>query len=929
MLGCTIAHYKITAKLGQGGMGEVYRATDTKLDREVAIKVLPESFALDRERLARFEREAKTLATLNHPNIAGIFGLEEAANSQALVLELVDGDDLSQALKRGPLPIDEALDVCRQIAQALEAAHEKGIIHRDLKPGNIKVTSEGLVKVLDFGLAKSAHANDIDSEPESPTITDECTMPGALLGTAGYMSPEQARGKKVDKRSDIWSFGVVLFECLTGKRLFAGETVTDSIGALLHREIDWTQLPPETPPAIDLLLRKCLARDRKRRLPDIGAARLDLEQAIADPDSSLIRLTEGAFAETQSVNGLARPMVAGLIFLVAVVSVALTWHLKPLPEAAPKTARWLRLGLEEDQRLWLDHGAAIALSPDGSSFAYISHFNDEDGSSTRYLFLKRFDELEAIRLDETKDVDRFAFSPHGQWIAFASGQLLQKIPVSGGSATSLCEEYDTRAIDWSDDNWILINSEFKNGEDTGRLFRVSATQGKAEAITTLQGPEKAHRAPQLLPGGQSLLFSSMTSWYYETASIQAMRIFEGKPVTVVERGYGARYVSSGHLLYLDQGSLFAVPFDPDSLTVSGERRLIIPRVGNSANGDGHYNVSNNGTLIYVEKDPPEKMRFELKWVDQDGTGQVLAPADYYGDFALSPDGTRLAYIVTQGMQEDIWALDTERGYASRTRLTNDRASKRSLVWSPQGKSIVFTSDLNNVPELYCKHIDDLEAPKRLLHSEHLTATSWHPEGKHLLVVEQKPGLSPDIRILELQGNDENGWIAGELTDVQSTRFFERHPQFSPDGNWIAYQIHLNGPPQVHVLSFPWEGRGQGERIATMEGRTNWPLWSASDHELIFGNRNDGNRIGQIIRVKYAVEGGKFKLSPPVPWEGSSFYQETGRRGFDLDSGKNRLLVRRLEEKEEEQENQTPPIIMVENFFDYLNEKMPTENTSSP
>ncbi len=921
MVGTSIAHYHITAKLGQGGMGEVYRATDTKLERDVAIKVLPESFALDRERLARFEREAKTLAALNHPNIAGIFGLEETGTSQALVLELVDGDDLSDVLKRGLLPIEEALDICKQIAEALEAAHEKGIIHRDLKPGNVKITSDGLVKVLDFGLAKSALGNDSDFDADSPTITADYTMPGTLLGTAGYMSPEQAKGKTVDKRSDIWSFGVVLFECLTGERLFAGETVTDSIGALLHRDIDWAQLPPPTPPAIDLLLRKCLARDRKRRLPDIGAARLDLEQAIADPNSSFIRLTEGALSESQSGNGLARPVVAGWVFLVTVVAVALTWHLKPLPEVEPKKVRWLRLGLEENQRLWLHWGTAIALSPDGSSFAYISRSEDENGSDTRYLFLKRFNEREAIRLDETKDVSRFAFSPSGRWIAFSDGQSLQKIPVGGGSATSICEENRIRAIDWSDEDWILINSEFNKGEDTGKLFRVSVSDGKSEPITSLERRETMHRAPQLLSGGQSLLFSSMISGYFETASIKAMRLSEGEPVTVVERGYGGRYVSSGHLLYLDQGSLFAVPFDLDSLTVSGERRLIISRVGNGENGDAHYAVSNDGTLIYVEEDLFMGNRFELKWVDQDGNSQVLAPADDYGDFAFSPDGTRLAYVVTQREQEDLWMLDTERGYPSRVRLTDDRASKRSLVWSPNGKSIVYTSNLNGVPELYWKHVDDLEPPKRLLQSEYLMATSWHPDGKYLLVVEQQPGLDTDIRAMELQGDDENGWIVGELTDVQSTRFRELHPQFSPDGNWIAYQFHDSGDPQVYVLPFPWEGRGRGERIATLVGRTNWPLWSGTDQELIFGNRANG-RIGQIFRVKYTVEKGAFSYGDPTPWQGANFFQETALRGFDLDSSNNRLLVRRQEEKDGEQESEAPPIIMVENFFDYLGEKVP-------
>jgi serine/threonine-protein kinase len=361
MINQTIAHYRITAKLGRGAWARCIGATDTKLDREVAIKVLPDSFAQDKERLARFDREAKLLASLNHPNIAEIHGLEQTGHSHALVLELVEGEDLSERLKRGALPVEEALDVCKQIAEALEAAHEKGIIHRDFKPGNVKLTAEGKVKVLDFGLAKTGTADSTSIAPDSPTITADYTMPGTLLGTAGYMSPEQARGKPVDKRSDIWSFGMVLFECLTGKRLFPGETVTDSIGVVLHKEPDWTALPPNNPATIHLCLRKCLAKDRKRRLHDIANARVDLEQAIADPSSSFIRLSEGALRGTKTGIGISKPVVAVLVLLATFVSAVTVWFLKPLPPpqdsetataAPPPRLRKLAPHLAD---IWHDH----------------------------------------------------------------------------------------------------------------------------------------------------------------------------------------------------------------------------------------------------------------------------------------------------------------------------------------------------------------------------------------------------------------------------------------------------------------------------------------------------------------------------------------------------------------------------------------------
>ena len=421
MTGQSIAHYKVTSKLGQGGMGAVYRATDTKLDREVAIKVLPESFAQDRERLARFEREAKVLASLNHPNTAGIFGLEQTGNSHALVLELVEGEDLSERLKRGPLPVEEALDVCKQIAEALEAAHEKGIIHRDLKPGNVKLTAEGKVKVLDFGLAKTATAEGTSVSPDSPTITADYTLPGTLLGTAGYMSPEQARGKPVDKRSDIWSFGVVLFECLTGKRLFTGETMTDSIGALLHKEPDWSALPQNTPPTIHLLLRKCLAKERKRRLRDIGDGIVDLEQAIADPSTSFIRLGAGAMKEPEARQGIRRPLVAGLVLGVSLAAVGLTWWLKPnspLPIPKPPLIQQVHMSLGIGSNLELDTlrpSTVLRLSPDGSMLAFL--VSTGDGASNQ-LFLRRLDKLEATPVTAAINCDDFCFSPNGQWIAF-------------------------------------------------------------------------------------------------------------------------------------------------------------------------------------------------------------------------------------------------------------------------------------------------------------------------------------------------------------------------------------------------------------------------------------------------------------------------------------------------------------------------------
>jgi serine/threonine-protein kinase len=815
----------------------------------------------------------------------------------------------------------------------LEAAHEKGIIHRDLKPGNIKITSDGLVKVLDFGLAKSAPTeNNSNTDPDSPTITADFTIPGTLLGTAGYMSPEQARGKAVDKRSDIWSFGVVLFECLTGRRLFTGETVTDSIGALLHREIDWTQLPPQTPPTIDLLLRKCLARDRKRRLPDVGAARIDLEDAISDPASAFIRLSDEVLQETKDPRGIQHRSVAILILTVVFLAGAAGWFLKPPPIVEPSLQRWLRVDLDDGHQLFNQWGTAAALSPDGSSLAYMVK-TEIDDEVRKYIYFRRLDQLDATRLDETLGVGRFAFSPNGQWIAFHSGDSIKKVHVDGGPATPICEAPAIRALHWSKEGWIVVNAHGGRGTAGGGLFRVSENGGELEPLTLLQGSERTHQTPQILDGGQSLLYTSQGGERdFELSSIVARRLPDGEAHTVVDRGYDGRYVASGHLLFMDQGTLFAAPFDVKSLAVTGDRKAVISGVATGELGEGHYSVSTNGALVYVEGGVYKGLRFELTWFDREGTSELLLPADKYGDFALSPDGNRLAYVLDDGKQLDLWMLETAKGYPSRTRLTNDGADESNPVWSPGGKTIVFTSDADgdSMPDpegqgtLYWKHIDDLGPAARLVNVPNIRAQSWHPEGDRLIVTESKPDTGSDLRILHLEGDDERGWSSGEFTDFQVTSQVERNAQFSPDGNWIAYQLHEDGTPQVYILPFPWEGNGRrGTRVSHVEGRTNWPVWSRTGQELVFANRSKGRREGQVLIVKYQADGALFNAEPPTPWKGVTFFQRVGRRSYDLDPDGNRLLVRTLEDKEE-YDNDSSQVVLFENFFDYLREHVPTD-----
>ena len=677
MINTTIAHYQITSKLGQGGMGAVYRATDTKLDREVAIKVLPESFAQDRERLARFEREAKVLASLNHPNIAAIHGLEQTGNSHALVLELVEGEDLSERLKRGPLPVEEALDVCKQIAEALEAAHEKGIIHRDLKPGNVKLTAEGKVKVLDFGLAKTATTESTSISPDSPTITADHTLPGTLLGTAGYMSPEQARGKAVDKRSDIWSFGVVLFECLTGKRLFTGESVTDSIGALLHKEIDWSQLPPNTPPTVQLLLRKCLARDRKRRLPDIGAARLDLEQAIADPSSSFIRLGGEALQETNARTGRPRLVIGGLVLVAALATGALIWISKP-SAPLPSPAR-VEVVLSRDREPFAGWGIPFALSKDGTKLAYMT--GDAYAQNAR-LHVKDLSPAgpQEIEFEDTETAYDPFISANGEYIGFFQSGALRSVSSLGGKPRKVADlaSPGIRGLGatWNEDGTIVY------AQDGSGLMKVPASGGSLESLTQLAPGDHAHLWPQFLPDGRHVLYSvGFRENGEQKARIEVVDTVSGEPPrTLIPKGGNARYAASGHLIYWAGGLLCAIRFDPDKLELIGSEVPLWPVSVN------HYAIAEKaGTLVYV---PERQTGFtRLVWVTAGGEINPVrmdheARISY---LALSSDGRQAALSTDKANS----IMDLETGVSRR--LTDNQDEAAFPCWSGDGSWMVYAS----------------------------------------------------------------------------------------------------------------------------------------------------------------------------------------------------------------------------------------------
>jgi serine/threonine-protein kinase len=907
MINETIAHYKITSKLGKGGMGEVYRATDTKLDREVAIKILPESFAEDRDRVARFQREAKVLAALNHPNIAAIYGIEQAGESHALIMELVEGETLGERLEREPMTVTEALECCRQIAEALEAAHEKGIIHRDLKPENVKISEDGRVKVLDFGLAKEVFDPVSGTNPaESPTITHLTTMPGELLGTAPYMSPEQARARAVDKRSDIWSFGCVLYECLTGKPMFQGEDITETLATIIKGEPDWDALPEDTPSTIELLLRKCLAKDRRRRLHDIADARIDIEQALGDPGSSIIRLSDRALQQTLARAGLRWRWVAAVAAGAALLAAHLTWFIKP---QSSSPVRRLSVDLGAKATLFLQHGHGVRLSPDGTVLATI--LLPEEGPGQRQLYVRRLDQLQATPISATAGISEFSFSPDGQWIVFSSQGAIKKVSSTGGAAITLCIQR-TRGLHWTTDGWIVF------GGRAAGLSRVSSMGGDCEALTTLSDNERWHRWPQVLPGGRAVLYTSSVSSARDKANIVVQRLTGADPEIVLQGGYGARYLPSGHLVYIHRGTLFAAPFDAETLKLTGQPSPVLEQVTVNSSGTTFFDVSTEGTLAYV-KGGVYTRHFELVWLDRSGNREQLLPPDRYESFSLSRDGRFLAYSLDDGEQQDIWIYDIARGVP--TKLTFDPGEDDRPLWSPSGESLVFRSERAGSRNLYWKRADGSGETRRLTTSPNYQIPwSWHPDGRHIAIGEWiSEEQSLDLRIVHLSGDERSGLTVEETTDFLATPFMEVLADFSPDGNWLAYTSDESGQNQVFVRSFP---DGGGKRQVSYEGLGSvMPVWSPACQELIFGTDGfAGQGELQLFTAGYRAEAGTLTVDRPVRWEGAISSGSSYDTDYDLHPEGERLLVRRVVDVND-MEQTVDRVVLFENFFEYLEKQM--------
>jgi serine/threonine-protein kinase len=876
MIGTSLGPYRVIGRLGEGGMGEVYRARDTKLNRDVALKILPAAFAADADRLARFEREAQVLAALNHPNIAQIHGLEE----RALVMELVDGQDLSQLVARGPLQVSDAIAIARQIADALEAAHDLGIVHRDLKPANVKVTDDGTVKVLDFGLAKvmTPESGPGTSDPQnSPTLTARATQLGVVLGTAAYMAPEQARGRPVDKRADIWAFGCVLFEMLSGQRAFRGDDVSETLASVLRQDVEWAGLPPSTPATVRRLLGRCLERDVKMRLRDIGEARV----ALAAPDDSPAAQVPAAHPVTRRtwlVGSAAAIMAGALGWWVA------NWSRSPVTVSVPVYSQLVLAEIFEER----PNFRSMAFTPDGRSLVFVG------GNRLKHqLYRRQLDKEQALPIAGTEGADAPFVSTDGLWVGFTADGAIKKAPLGGGAAETIHDlrksgTADAVATGWGGQDhaygatW-LSDGTIVYGRFTGGLWQVSSEGGAPKPITSLDSStgEFAHRLPQVLPGGQAIIFSVQRG-IRAGGPIDAVDLPSGRRTRLIDDGTDARFVESGHLLFARAGALFAIRFDPAALRTDGEAVRVLSGVMHAvggttpgqATGAAQFDMSSTGTLVFLPGGVLAAPSMQVVWVSRGGKVEPidLEPLPYFAPM-VSPDGREIAVsAIRPGDSGDtLFNVDVARGL-----LTPIIRGAAWPLWTPDGsRLIVKMKGPRSENALFSLSLAGAAMPELVAESEHLLwPSSISADGKWLAYVETHPQTGNDIWVIGLTPG-----VAARA--VLNTTADESFPAVSPDGRWLAYSIGDTGPGALYVRPFP--GPGRPERISKADGRS--PVWARDGKTLFYRAAN------QILAAHVDTSGQAIQIGTPEVFAEGPFAGTTPVGGLSL-APDGRIVMRR-------------------------------------
>jgi serine/threonine protein kinase/Tol biopolymer transport system component len=894
--GDRLGPYEIVSAIGAGGMGEVYRAHDTKLGRDVALKVLPADFALDADRLERFKREAQFLASLNHPNIAAIHGFEDSGDVHALVLELVEGETLAERIARGAIPFDEALPLARQICDALEAAHGHGVIHRDLKPANIKVRPDGTVKVLDFGLAKAGQSGGSGSQASgfdatlSPTMTSPGLMTGVgvVLGTAAYMAPEQAKGRLVDKRSDIWAFGCVLYEMLTGRRAFGGDDATDLIAAIVRGEPDWSALPPDVPAHMRTLLRGCLEKDRRRRIGDIAVAHFLLDDSAARAGDVPVAVPPAARR-----GRVVMIAVAGVV--LGAVGALVTARL--LSQPPPTRVSKFEIVSSNEQPFASPLGVNVAISPDGSAIVYHAQPAGVD-----QLMVRRINELDPRPIAGTTHSTNPFFSPDGTRVGFVSGGQIKTIALSGGPPSIVCDvQGQVQGATWVIDAIVFAQAG-------AGLFRVPAVGGRPENIAApnVKEGETDYRWPDALPGGNAIIYTVFGSGGIRQARIAARRLDGSGAKILVEGGTNPHYVSSGHLIYATiPSAIAAVPFDLARLEVMGAPVPVQDGVVAKGNGAADYGIANDGTLVYLRGGATVFQTGRgFQWVGRDGKslGPVASNVEGPRYPRLSPDGRRLAVTLGPSNQGNIWMIDVAGG-AQPLELTF-KAHNVTAIWRPDGRYLVFTSDRQGQRNLFGIPADGsaLE-PERLSPSPYeQTPLTWSSDGRWMLFMENAPKTGSDLFVLDMTGDKKSrAWL--------QTEFDEEEASFSPDGRWVSYVSNQTGRAEVWVRPFP--GPGAPRRVSPEGGHE--PVWSRSGKELFYQSGR------KMMTVEVASSAPELQLKPPrVLFEGGFLpYDPNVPRTYDVAPDGRFLMIR------EDEQPASASFVVVQNWIEDLKRLVPS------